>query len=93
MSALALLVAYFQYHQGIVWIVALTFAMVTCVMKFGCLVGIDHFVMGLVVIAAGTSVPDALSSILVARDGFANMAVSNAVQALLLPRHFNFDVL
>lgn len=35
--------------------------------------------MGLVVVAAGTSIPDALSSILVARDGYGDMAVSNAI--------------
>lgn len=49
------------------------------VIKLGCILGIDKFTMGLVVIAAGTSVPDALGSVLVARDGFADMAVSNAI--------------
>eukprot|EP00051_Salpingoeca_urceolata_P021370 m.334324 g.334324 ORF g.334324 m.334324 type:complete len:260 (-) comp19785_c0_seq2:121-900(-) len=43
------------------------------------IIGVDDYVMGLVVVAAGTSVPDALSSILVARDGFGDMAVSNAI--------------
>ena len=36
-------------------------------------------VMGTTVLAAGTSIPDALSSIAVAKDGLANMAVANAV--------------
>ena len=35
--------------------------------------------MGTTVLAAGTSIPDALSSIAVAKDGLANMAVANAV--------------
>jgi Ca2+/Na+ antiporter len=35
--------------------------------------------MGLVFVAIGTSVPDAISSILVARDGYGDMAVSNAI--------------
>jgi sodium/potassium/calcium exchanger 4 len=35
--------------------------------------------MGTTVLAAGTSIPDALSSISVAKDGFADMAVANAV--------------
>merc|ERR1719469_707473 len=35
--------------------------------------------MGLIVLAAGTSVPDAMGSIAVARDGFGDMAVANAV--------------
>lgn len=35
--------------------------------------------MGLTVLAAGTSVPDALSSVLVARNGQGNMAVCNVL--------------
>jgi Ca2+/Na+ antiporter len=35
--------------------------------------------MGLIIIAVGTSIPDALSSVLVARDGYGDMAVSNAI--------------
>uniref|UniRef100_A0A1I8J0G1 Na_Ca_ex domain-containing protein n=1 Tax=Macrostomum lignano TaxID=282301 RepID=A0A1I8J0G1_9PLAT len=53
--------------------------MVTIVARMGCLLGIDTFVMSLVVLAAGTSIPDLLSSIIVARDGFGDMAVSNAI--------------
>ncbi|XP_067945473.1 sodium/potassium/calcium exchanger 3-like [Watersipora subatra] len=64
---------------SILWILALSFAMVTMVTRTGCIVEIDEFVMGLVVVAVGTSVPDCLSSILVARDGFGDMAVSNAI--------------
>jgi Ca2+/Na+ antiporter len=36
-------------------------------------------VMGLVIFAAGTSVPDAMGSIVVAKKGFGDMAVANAV--------------
>ncbi|GFS03019.1 sodium/potassium/calcium exchanger 3, partial [Elysia marginata] len=36
-------------------------------------------VTGLTILAAGTSVPDCLSSIFVARDGYGDMAVSNAI--------------
>ena len=35
--------------------------------------------MGLVVLAVGTSVPDALGSMIAARSGEANMAIANAV--------------
>eukprot|EP00055_Hartaetosiga_balthica_P011685 m.54011 g.54011 ORF g.54011 m.54011 type:complete len:765 (-) comp7694_c0_seq2:76-2370(-) len=62
----------------VLWIMGLSFALVTIVSKTGCIIGIDAYVMGLVIVAAGTSVPDALSSILVARDGYGDMAVSNA---------------
>ena len=35
--------------------------------------------MGLTIVAAGTSVPDAISSVVVARNGEGDMAVSNAI--------------
>nr|CAI5831822.1 unnamed protein product [Callosobruchus analis] len=41
--------------------------------------GIPDTVMGLTFVAAGVSVPDALSSIAVVREGYGDMAVSNAV--------------
>jgi Ca2+/Na+ antiporter len=43
--------------------------------KLGCLLGINSFMMGLVVLAAGTSVPDALASLSVAKEGLGGMAV------------------
>lgn len=68
-----------SFIMSVLWIAALSFAMVTLVGRAGCILGIDKFTMGLVVVAIGTSVPDALSSILVARDGYGDMAVSNAI--------------
>ena len=41
--------------------------------------GIPDTVMGLTFIAAGVSVPDALSGIAVVREGHGDMAVSNAI--------------
>ncbi|TMW64130.1 hypothetical protein Poli38472_014247 [Pythium oligandrum] len=64
---------------AIVWIAALSHFTVIWATKFGCIAGIPSALMGLTIIAAGTSIPDALSSILVARDGQGDMAVSNAV--------------
>lgn len=37
--------------------------------KVGCHLDVSPFIMGLVVLAAGTSIPDALSSIVVAKGG------------------------
>lgn len=68
-----------SFFMSIFWIAALSFAMVTLVGRAGCILGVDKFTMGLVVVAIGTSIPDALSSILVARDGYGDMAVSNAI--------------
>jgi len=69
----------FSFIMSIAWIAALSFGTVTLVGRAGCILEIDKFTMGLVVIAIGTSIPDAMSSILVARDGFGDMAVSNAI--------------
>lgn len=41
--------------------------------------GIPDTVMGLTFVAAGVSVPDALSSLAVVKEGYGDMAVSNAV--------------
>eukprot|EP00039_Didymoeca_costata_P030165 m.28168 g.28168 ORF g.28168 m.28168 type:complete len:368 (+) comp7978_c2_seq1:984-2087(+) len=68
-----------SFTMCILWIMGLSWIMVLFVTKLGCLLSIGRFTMGLVVIAAGTSIPDALSSVLVAREGYGDMAVSNAI--------------
>lgn len=45
----------------------------------GTTLGIPDTVMGLTFVAAGVSIPDALSSIAVIKEGYGDMAVSNAV--------------
>eukprot|EP00736_Rhodelphis_marinus_P000879 Rmarinus@m.4673 len=68
------------FSLSIAWIGILSFLLVDIfISKLGCIFGIDTAVMGLTVLAAGTSVPDALSSVIVARQGEGNMAVSNAI--------------
>ena len=53
--------------------------MVWMITVIGFTFGIPDTVMGLTFIAAGVSVPDALSGIAVVRDGQGDMAVSNAI--------------
>mmetsp|Transcript_12900 Transcript_12900/g.33278 ORF Transcript_12900/g.33278 Transcript_12900/m.33278 type:complete len:354 (+) Transcript_12900:3-1064(+) len=67
------------FTMSIVWIGLLTFLMVDFAGRAGCIIGVPEFLMGLVVLSVGTSVPDALSSILVARNGQGNMAVCNVL--------------
>jgi Ca2+/Na+ antiporter len=50
-------------------------------------VGIPSVVMGLTVLAAGTSVPDLLTSVIVARRGNGDMALSSSIGSNL------FDIL
>jgi len=67
------------FTMSIVWIGILSFLMVDFAGRAGCIIGVPEFLMGLVVLSVGTSVPDALSSILVARNGQGNMAVCNVL--------------
>jgi len=67
------------FGMSIVWIMAISWAMVEWTARIGCILGIPNIVMGVTVLAAGTSVPDALSSIMVAKNGMGDMAVANAI--------------
>eukprot|EP00171_Calliarthron_tuberculosum_P017223 IDg17223t1 len=69
----------FTFIMSIVWVIILTFIMSEAAKVSGCFIGIPSSAMGLTVLAAGTSVPDALASVAVARAGHGNMAVSNAI--------------
>ena len=53
--------------------------MVTWATIIGAALGIPDILMGLTFLAAGTSVPDLLSSVIVARQGFGDMAVSSSI--------------
>lgn len=46
-----------SFTMSIIWIAILSFGMVTLVGRSGCILSVDKFTMGLVVIAIGTSVP------------------------------------
>merc|ERR1712167_194430 len=68
-----------SFTMRIVWIGVTSWAMVALAQKMGCHLGVGAFSMGLVVLASGTSIPDALSSIVVAKEGEGDMACANAV--------------
>lgn len=61
----------------IIWITILVFFMIEWAVKAGELLGIEASIMGLTFCAAGTSVPDCMCSVLVAKEGRGNMAISN----------------
>lgn len=69
----------FTFFVSLVWITILSYFMVVLMEKIGCAWGISSFIMGITFLAMGTSVPDALGSIAVAREGEGDMAVSNAI--------------
>jgi len=68
-----------SFLMSIGWIGFITHWMIEWCVVIGCVLNIPNVVMGTTVLAAGTSIPDALSSISVAKDGLADMAVANAV--------------
>ncbi|XP_045168765.1 sodium/potassium/calcium exchanger 3-like isoform X2 [Mercenaria mercenaria] len=67
------------FALSIAWIAACSYLMVWMVTIIGDALEIPDTVMGLTILAAGTSVPDCLSSVFVARDGYGDMAVSNSI--------------
>lgn len=68
-----------SFTMSITWIGILSFIMVDFGSRAGCVAGVPGVVMGVIVLAAGTSVPDMLASVLVAQNGQGGMAVANAL--------------
>lgn len=64
---------------SILWIAAYSYLMVWWANRAGQTIGIAPEVMGLTFLAAGTSIPDLITSVIVARKGFGDMAVSSSV--------------
>ena len=64
---------------SILWIAIFSYLMVWWATRAGDAIGIPMQVMGLTFLAAGTSVPDLITSVLVARKGKGDMAVSSSV--------------
>lgn len=72
---------------SIIWLGIYSLLMVWWATVLGVSLGIDVAVLGLTLLAAGTSVPDLLTSIIVARHGEGDMAVSSSIGSNI------FDVL
>jgi len=64
---------------SILWIMVFSYLMVWWATTIGNVVGISDAVMGLTFLAAGTSVPDLITSVLVAKQGHGDMAVSSSI--------------
>jgi len=76
-----------SFGLAIAWIGAFSYVMVWMATCIGVAAGIPSVVMGLTLLAAGTSIPDLLTSVLVARAGEGDMAVSSSIGSNI------FDVL
>ena len=67
------------FFLSIALIIALSYALVEATIVFAAGIGIPPVIVALTLLAAGTSAPDLISSIEVARDGRGGMAVANAI--------------
>uniref|UniRef100_A0A8C6V390 Sodium/potassium/calcium exchanger 1 n=1 Tax=Neogobius melanostomus TaxID=47308 RepID=A0A8C6V390_9GOBI len=64
---------------SILWIGIFSYLMVWWAHQVGETIGISEEIMGLTILAAGTSIPDLITSVIVARKGLGDMAVSSSV--------------
>ncbi|KAG7468255.1 hypothetical protein MATL_G00141030 [Megalops atlanticus] len=64
---------------SIMWIAVFSYLMVWWAHQVGETIGISEEIMGLTILAAGTSIPDLITSVIVARKGLGDMAVSSSV--------------
>ncbi|XP_030587247.1 sodium/potassium/calcium exchanger 1 isoform X2 [Archocentrus centrarchus] len=64
---------------SILWIAIFSYLMVWWAHQVGETIGISEEIMGLTILAAGTSIPDLITSVIVARKGLGDMAVSSSV--------------
>lgn len=67
------------FFGSITWIAIFSYLMVWWAHQVGETVGITEEIMGLTILAAGTSIPDLITSVIVARKGLGDMAVSSSV--------------
>uniref|UniRef100_A0A8C2WVD6 Sodium/calcium exchanger membrane region domain-containing protein n=1 Tax=Cyclopterus lumpus TaxID=8103 RepID=A0A8C2WVD6_CYCLU len=75
------------FLSSTLWIALYSYLMVWMVTVISYTLGIPEVIMGITFLAAGTSVPDCMASLIVARQGMGDMAVSNSIGSNI------FDVL
>lgn len=68
-----------NFFISILFLAVLSHVMVESAVQISHILGVPEVIIGLTVLAAGTSVPDLISSILVAKKGLGDMAIANAV--------------
>ncbi|XP_066574875.1 sodium/potassium/calcium exchanger 3 [Amia ocellicauda] len=67
------------FLMSTLWIAIFSYLMVWMVTIISYTLGIPDVIMGITFLAAGTSVPDCMASLIVARQGMGDMAVSNSI--------------
>ncbi|XP_042564502.1 sodium/potassium/calcium exchanger 3-like [Clupea harengus] len=67
------------FAASTLWIAIFSYVMVWMVTIISDTLDIPDYIMGITFLAAGTSVPDCMASLIVARQGMGDMAVSNSI--------------
>jgi len=67
------------FFACLLWLVIFSYLMVVWVTVIGAVFGISDYIMGLTILASGTSIPDALSSMYMAKEGRGDMAISSSI--------------
>mmetsp|Transcript_9526 Transcript_9526/g.14304 ORF Transcript_9526/g.14304 Transcript_9526/m.14304 type:complete len:531 (-) Transcript_9526:235-1827(-) len=69
----------FTFSLAVLWLAVLTFLVVDLAEKIGTCLGMSEVLLGLTVLAIGSSLPDCISSVLIALECKGDMAVCNAL--------------
>merc|ERR1712117_599042 len=72
-------VAFLEFLMSLIWIGVFSISLVEWTEVISNTVGVPIPVAGVTILAAGTSIPDLLSSYIVAKEGKADMAVSSSI--------------
>lgn len=83
---------YLSFVLSILWIGFMAYFMVLWAEVIGNTLGVPHVVMGYTLLAAGTSVPDLLSSVIVTRQGSGDMAISSSIGSNIFDVCFGLPV-
>eukprot|EP01065_Artemidia_motanka_P005553 TRINITY_DN12687_c0_g1_i1.p1 TRINITY_DN12687_c0_g1~~TRINITY_DN12687_c0_g1_i1.p1 ORF type:complete len:589 (+),score=163.00 TRINITY_DN12687_c0_g1_i1:63-1829(+) len=80
------------FAGSIGWIAVFSYFMVWWAERVGQVLGIPSVVMGITILAAGTSVPDLITSMIVARGGSGDMAVSSSIGSNIFDATFGLPL-
>lgn len=80
------------FIMSIVWIALLTYIMVWMAEQICYAIELPPSVAGVSILAAGTSIPDAITSVLVAREGHGDMALSSSIGSNVFDITFGLPV-
>jgi Ca2+/Na+ antiporter len=77
---------------SVAWVAGFTYVMVWCASVTADTLGMSVSLMGLVVLSMGTSVPDLITSIIVAKKGHGDMAVSSSIGSNIFDIHVGLPI-